>query len=514
VAEAALLRPPFFGLDLIDLVAGSIEGDPPTLTAARERREHARAVIRDLRFQRFSRPAIQTALDVIERTALGRTVAVGPNGPQALRTLYEVAFQLGRLATEKGLDYDGVTREMRSWIDRPVHVDPPDASGPDTVRVMTIHQAKGLEFPAVVMWDGFAEERGRSDATWLLSRTGDGIALAMDRFQAELPHGAGLLALDTQLASAERRRLFFVAMTRARDLLVVPEPQAKPGGKMLPKIMEGLDESIVERLELYREHEPPAWAGAADEVRPMPVASDEVGATCETARHTVADGVAIATTPIAVPTAVTTAAKEMRGPEHAVRQEESDASLEDEGTETDTARERARKTESSRYGTTFGSTVHRALQLVLEGTKGTVAEIVTRAAQEYHLTEHVDEAGADVDRALRAIEALAGGTLPGTTPGAAPPFAQVEYPICMAGENGTLLLGSIDLVLVQKDEVVIVDFKTDAPPASNSSASAYPAYRRQLELYAEALETGKLAGDRPVRLGLLFTASGEMAWVN
>jgi len=512
VAEAALLRPPFFGLDLIDLVAPGIAGDDPLLTIARERRELARGVVRDLRFRRLSRPPIQTALDVIERTALGRTVAVGPNGPQALQTLYEVAFQLGRLSTEKGLAYDGVTREMRTWIDRPVPVDPPDASGPDTVRVMTIHQAKGLEFPAVVMWDGFAEERGRSDATWLLSRTGNGIALAMERFQTELPPGAGLLKLDTDLASAERRRLFFVAVTRARDLLVVPEPQARPGGKMLPRIMEGVDESIVERLDLFRESEPPAWAGGAGEVQPLSAASEKIGASCEAARRTVADAVAIATSPIAVPTAVTTAAKDTRRIGGPVSLEDSGAPVEDEAFEAQFPGERARKAESSRYGTTFGSTVHRALQLVLGGARGTAEELLTVAAREYNLTDHIDEAHADVERALRAIQSLAGGALPGATPGSPPPFAQVEYPICMRGPNGTLLLGSIDLVLVQSDEVVIVDFKTDPPPVGGAAASVYPAYRRQLELYADALRSGDLPGGRAVRLGLLFTASGEMAW--
>ena len=73
-------------------------------------------------------------------------------------------------------------------------------------------------------------------------------------------------------------------------------------------------------------------------------------------------------------------------------------------------------------------------------------------------------------------------------------------------------LGSIDLVLVRNDEVVIIDFKTDPPPPDGTSASAYPAYRRQLELYGEALERGDLVGGRTMRLGLLFTGNGEVAW--
>src|SRR5204863_7709789 len=128
---------------------------------------------------------------------------------------------LGRRAAELGLDYDGVTREMRTWVDHPIRLDPPDAAEPDTVRVMTIHQAKGLEFPIVVLWDGFAEKASRFEGCWTVSRTADGIALGMQGLEAEVPVGSNLLAHEKEVASAERERLYYVAMTRARDLLVV-----------------------------------------------------------------------------------------------------------------------------------------------------------------------------------------------------------------------------------------------------------------------------------------------------
>src|SRR5206468_3995732 len=165
-----LLRPPFFGLDLLDLVSPRLDGAEPS---RRARLDEARELVQSLRRDRLSRPPIDTAVDLIERTALGRFAATGPNGRQALEMLYEVAFQLGRRAAELGLDYDGVTREMRTWVDHPIKLDPPDGADPDTVRVMTIHQAKGLEFPVVALWDGFAEKTGRIDGCWTVSRTAD-----------------------------------------------------------------------------------------------------------------------------------------------------------------------------------------------------------------------------------------------------------------------------------------------------------------------------------------------------
>jgi len=65
---------------------------------------------------------------------------------------------------------------MRAWVDDPIQIDPPDGDDPDTVRVMTIHQAKGLEFPVVVVWDGFAEANGRTSGFWTVARAGNGLA--------------------------------------------------------------------------------------------------------------------------------------------------------------------------------------------------------------------------------------------------------------------------------------------------------------------------------------------------
>ena len=189
VAEAALLRPPFFALDLADA-----------------RVEDARAIVRELRRDRLARPPIETAIDLVERTALGRAAATGPNGPQALETLYQVAFELGRRAAEAGLDYDGVTREMRAWVEDPIRLDPPDAADPGTVRVMTVHQAKGLEFPVVVLWDAFSDRRPRLMGCWRVARTEDGIVLAIEGLSAEVPPGGHALVGARRRAGARRAR--------------------------------------------------------------------------------------------------------------------------------------------------------------------------------------------------------------------------------------------------------------------------------------------------------------------
>jgi RecB family exonuclease len=100
---------------------------------------------------------------------------------------------------------------------------PVESDGLNAVRLMTIHRAKGLEFPVVCVAD-----LGRAPIRWpRLMRVG-----ADGRFGLRLSEpgsGRAVSALadaalaDEQLRAdqAEERRLFYVAMTRAQDRLIL-----------------------------------------------------------------------------------------------------------------------------------------------------------------------------------------------------------------------------------------------------------------------------------------------------
>ena len=137
-----------------------------------------------------------------------------------------------------------------------------ESDGLDAVRLMTIHRAKGLEFPVVCVADlgrGAVTVRDR-----LLVGDGGAVGLRL----APIGGGDAIPALAWEaLAAAERRaedeeerRLFYVAMTRARERLILSGgvdrerlPDPRPAGPPIDWIWRALGadvagpETVVER---------------------------------------------------------------------------------------------------------------------------------------------------------------------------------------------------------------------------------------------------------------------------
>ena len=81
------------------------------------------------------------------------------------------------------------------------------------------------------------------------------------------------------------------------------------------------------------------------------------------------------------------------------------------------------------------------------------------------------------------------------------PGSQAEVPVVGLVE-GHALSGQIDRLVVEKDRVLVVDFKTLRPPPA-TEAEAAPIYLRQLALYRAAL--GRIYPEREIRCALLWT---------
>ena len=115
----------------------------------------------------------------------------------------------------------GTLAEYLAWVDRRIddidRVELSTDEGEDSLRIMTVHAAKGLEFPITVVASlGGADAGGATTGVrWQHGK-------ALTRLGKMTSTGlTAMTAIDRQRSRAEEARLLYVAFTRAKDHLVV-----------------------------------------------------------------------------------------------------------------------------------------------------------------------------------------------------------------------------------------------------------------------------------------------------
>jgi ATP-dependent exoDNAse (exonuclease V) beta subunit len=225
-ALVTALRSPLFGCGDDDLwswkqAAGSFNLLAP---APRGQQDHPVAVaisaLRDLyRRSRWLTPSEVLGALTVER----RMFEAAVSGPRAQDSWRRLRFVIDQARAWSENEHGGL-RSYLAWAtaqsaegSRVAESVLPE-SDVDSVRIMTIHAAKGLEFPMVVVSGLTAQPRRDVGVRLLWSRDGYAVSLSRDLqtgdFQDQVP-------LDEQMSSYERLRLMYVAATRARDHLVI-----------------------------------------------------------------------------------------------------------------------------------------------------------------------------------------------------------------------------------------------------------------------------------------------------
>jgi ATP-dependent helicase/nuclease subunit A len=91
----------------------------------------------------------------------------------------------------------------------------------DAVRIMTVHGAKGLQAPVVILPDTVASGRDDRSVRWCERDGAPPLPLWAPNKAHHAPAFADLLAEETRKRAEEEHRLLYVALTRAEDRLLV-----------------------------------------------------------------------------------------------------------------------------------------------------------------------------------------------------------------------------------------------------------------------------------------------------
>ena len=175
--------------------------------------------------------AVELAREAIRLTGFDATAAGSFHGAQRIANLKKLLSWIETRERNDGFDLAGVARWLRDEIksdegrpDAPV-LDPQD----DAVRINTVHAAKGLTSPVVCVPDLRRPQPVATD--WLVPHATDASVTIAAKLKARLPDlpdapewstgnfDAAKEVIKTS-RSAEDSRLFYVAATRPRDLLI------------------------------------------------------------------------------------------------------------------------------------------------------------------------------------------------------------------------------------------------------------------------------------------------------
>jgi ATP-dependent helicase/nuclease subunit A len=346
----------------------------------------------------------------------------------------------------------------------------------DEVRVMTVHGAKGLEAPVVILADTTTPPKGPREPRLLTLPAPSGTPARLvwaGRKADDVEPVADARAAEVRAAEEEHRRLLYVAMTRAADRLVVAGARGannEPEGCWYRLVHDALAADAVEDPADDGDGTVWRWRKSA----PEEVAQSGAATTEAPAAPSLPDWLTRAA-PLA-PKAARTVTPSTSG---------------------------AQPVLGDRKALARGRIVHRLLQAL----PSIAPERRAEAARQYLARDEKDFS--DAERAAMASEVLAllGEQRFG------PLFAagsRAEVPIVarLAGAAGPIdVSGQVDRLAVTDEAVLIADYKTDRP-APRSLGDIPETYVSQLALYRAALAT--LYPGREVRAALVWTAGPNL----
>ena len=349
------------------------------------------------------------------------------------------------------------------------------------VRVMTVHGAKGLEAPVVIVADATADPMrlGRTPLTLPHAIEGQQAPLLRPKKDERCSPFAEVIEAEERRDLEEHWRLLYVALTRAADRLIVSgvrPKERKDGADPRPA---NCWHRIVEQamISVGAANVEPGQSGAVLRYSSGPPA----GAKRTRPRTK--------TPAIAVPDWARRAAPPESRPPRPLAP--SALALDDEAAPAPSAQMRA----AARRGTLIHQLLERLAGVSLQTRAGAALRWLEQSAGIADEGERTELA----DQVCRILSDAQFSDLFG-------PGSLGEAPLAATLPDGRVVSGTVDRLLVEQDRVSVIDFKTGRPPASRDEIPRY--HLEQMKAYVAALEV--IFPGREVRASLLYTAGPAM----
>jgi ATP-dependent helicase/nuclease subunit A len=489
LALASVLRSPLFGFTDDDLFALAWNRRS-SLRAALARRAAERPIFAEAsaRLDALAQAARRSTPFAFYAGVLGagrrRFLArLGLEANDALDEFLNLALDYERRETPSLQGFVAWLRTARAEVKRDMEI------ARDEVRVMTVHGAKGLEAPIVILADTMTPPAGPRPPR-LLELPGGAVVWA-GRKEDDAP--AVAVARHEAIAKAEDeyRRLLYVAMTRAADRLIVcgaEGERSRPKGCWYDLVYEALKPLLVEEDEagdkVWRYRVPTEGNSAERGLPPGQAAKVEPHQIPQWLRQPA---------PADPPRALTLLPSSLFDGEndHPIVHAHGSADV----------RQKA---------LARGRLVHRLMQSVPD-----IAPADRKSAIERYLQSRaVEFSAAERAEMARQVMAVLNDLIFAEV---FSPGSRAEVPIVgrigLADRPGAATVnvsGQVDRLAVTPDSVLIADYKTDrSVPGSLVEAPA--SYLEQMALYRAVLR--RLYPEKAIRAALIFTAAPKIVEV-
>ena len=362
-----------------------------------------------------------------------------------------------------------------------------EEAGREGVKFITIHSAKGLEFPVVILAGLAEKEQNTRKGDWIEILEGEERPRVLMKFKnlkySEFLKLHPIYGEIVERENEELKRLLYVALTRARDHLAMVSPHTCKGVSK-----NSLWYLLKDGLEL--ENKEGEWV-VKKEIMELEgfriLKEEEVASLAETKE--ISKGKSAKKPPVWLPDPLKL---EPKSPWIDVTEEirEKDKTFLEEW---------------NPYGSLFGEVVHKTLySITLEGEMIDEKRLREKLEEEFRRRKvGLHDISVFVDSSMEQLEKLKeSGLLDRVVLGEGSDDSWPEMSFFYR-EGDKLYKGRIDRVLVYKDRVEIYDYKT-FPVKEEKIGEVIEHYKSQLEIYKKALKS--IFREKEVHAFILLTA--------